>query len=184
MRAFVALPLPGDLRELLAARAAHVVGGHPVSGENMHLTLGFLGEVSDEALHEFHEAFEGHSRPMRRLGAPGVAIRGFGVFGDPARVLFADVAANEALSELAGAVRGAAFRAGITLKHQRFHPHITIRRFARHDGADPVFLARFLTIEAGFAPPDFAVHEAVLYRSRLLPSGAQYTPLATYPLAP
>src|SRR5262249_12060575 len=47
-RLFVAIDLPESTRQLLAALDPHIRGARWTNPEQMHLTLGFFGDVPDE----------------------------------------------------------------------------------------------------------------------------------------
>src|SRR5262249_18277242 len=98
MRCFVALDLPDDVRWALDARQARWRAGPPradvrgVAPAGLHLTLKFLGEVTDERRDAVRAALE---RVARRTAPIGLACAGLGVFPGPARprVVWAGVTA-------------------------------------------------------------------------------------------
>ena len=178
MRAFVGIPLPEDLTDRLEELAVGLRFGRAVPAENMHVTLAFLDEQPEEVLADLHEALAGMHLP-----APHLEIDGLDVFGgDKPRLLFARVVPDAGLSDLRAKVRQAAGQVGIALKHERFRPHITLRRFSRLSPHERLELVHFFTACGGFAWPGFAAPDCVLYASHLTQDGAQYDRLATYPL--
>lgn len=176
-RAFVAIPMPEDAAARLANLARGLTVGRRVGEENLHLTLAFLGEVTDEGLGELHDTLSG----VR--GAP-VELRftGLGVFGeDRPRTLWAAVAAEPGLLELQRQVERAARRAGLSPEARRFVPHVTLARFrGRQEDAGP--LARFLGERGAATAPSLRAVAFSLMASRLRPEGAEYEELARYPL--
>lgn len=180
MRAFVALPLPEDLCDELEELASALPFGRDVLAENMHVTLAFLGEQTPDALESLHERLKGLTAV-----APHLKVDRLDVFGGgKPRVLFANIVPDDALTALSRKVRQAARSSGITLGHERFRPHITIRRFHRQTEPQMDALHRFLTGERAFSWPAFTVPEMQLVGSTLMPHGPEYEVLAAYPLTP
>lgn len=176
-RAFVAIPMPEDAAARLAGLARGLTVGRRVPEENLHLTLAFLGEVTDEGLEELHETLSG-------LRAAPVDLRfaGLGTFGDDRpRALWAAVVAEPALATLQKDVERAVRRAGLAPEARRFVPHVTLARLkGRREDAAP--LARFLEGRGGASVPPVRAVAFSLMSSRLRPDGAVYEELARYPL--
>ena len=181
MRLFIAIDLNEAARDAIAAEQARLkkaIGDRSslkwVRDEQTHLTLVFLGEVSDDGAPRVIETIE---RPLARSPFDA-SFEGIGMFpphGAP-RVLWVGVAAGaqEMIAvqrELAGRVR----QLGITLEDRPFHPHLTLARWRESGAAD-----RRRVGEAASATTIARIHvdHATLYRSRLSPSGSTYTPLA------
>jgi RNA 2',3'-cyclic 3'-phosphodiesterase len=176
-RAFVAIPMPEDAAARLAALARGCPVGRRVPEENLHLTLCFLGDVSDAGLEEMHEALE-----AIRSGPVELNFEGLGVFGDEKpRALWAGVAAAPGLVELQGRVERSARRAGLTPEARRFVPHVTLVRMkGRREDTEP--LARFLATRVVAAVPPVRAVAFSLIASQLHPDGARYEELARYPM--
>jgi 2'-5' RNA ligase len=176
-RAFVAIPMPEDAAARLAALVRGLAVGRRVPEENLHLTLAFLGEVTDDGLEELHDTLSG-------LRAAPVELRfeGLGLFGeDRPRALWAAVAADPGLAALQKQVEKAARRAGLAPEARRFVPHVTLARFkGRREDTAP--LARFLEGRGGAPVPPVRAVAFSLMSSRLRPDGAVYEELARYPL--
>ncbi|SFJ71720.1 2'-5' RNA ligase [Celeribacter neptunius] len=179
MRAFVGIPLPEDLSDRFEDLASGLRLGRAVPAENMHVTLAFLDDQPEEVLAELHEALSAMTLPQ-----PEIAIEGLDLFGGAKpRLLFASVTAHEALTELRRKVRQAVQRVGITLPHERFRPHVTLRRFNRLAPFERDELERFLTLQGGFQWPGFRPEACQMVESLLTQEGAQYEVLASYPLS-
>lgn len=181
MRAFLALPLPDAATATLERLQQEIPVGTLVPGDNLHLTLVFLGDRSVAELEELHFALEA-------LRAPAFDLRlaGLDCFdrADPA-ALHIGVTACPPLDALQARVRAAIHGAGITLDRVRFRPHVTLARFNRGLGADQAArLGRFLAARGDFALPAFAVRSFCLYESILTKDGAVYEVMAEYPLHP
>lgn len=176
-RAFVAIPMPEDAAARLAALARGCPVGRRVPEENLHLTLSFLGDVSDAGLEDLHDTLQ-----AIRSGPVELSFEGLGVFGDDKpRTLWAGVAAAPGLTELQGRVERAARRAGLAPEARRFVPHVTLVRMkGRREDAEP--LARYLGQRVGATVPPVRAVAFSLMASRLRPEGAEYEELARYPM--
>ncbi len=177
MRAFVAIPVPEDIRERLEALQSDLPVGRLADPETFHVTLAFLGDESVERIEAAHEALE-------NLAAAPFSLRidGLGTFGGGApKTLFAAIAPSEPLDTLQRKVRSLLHGAGIMPDRARFRPHVTLARFRPGSGIEAA-LARFLTRHASFGSAPFPVTEVVLYRSHLTGDGAIHDALAEYPL--
>lgn len=177
MRCFIALPLPDDLTGILAGLGARAPVGRPVPRENLHLTLAFLDEISEEQAWELHAELE----ELRAAPVP-LALTGLEVLGGAVpSALVATATGPEALH---GQVLQAVRRAGLTLARRRFRPHVTLTRLKdRLPPEDEARLARFLSESAGPGVWQTArIDSFALYRSHLRPEGPVYEELAAYPL--
>ena len=176
-RAFAAIALPESQREALAALQLMLPLPARVPPENLHLTLVFLGELSDPVLEAVHDGFA-----ALRAAPFALTLAGTGLFGGARpRVAFAGVAPSPELAALQARVETAARRAGAAPEARRFTPHVTLARFAP-GRADAPRLEQAVVATAGFRTGPFAVADFVLCGSRLSPRGAQYRDLARYPL--
>ena len=178
MRAFIAIPVPENIRERLEDLQADLRVGRLADPETFHVTLAFLGEEPVERIEAAHEALSG-------LSAAPFAIRldGLGSFGGrEMKTLFASVAPSEPLSALHRKVRSLLHGAGIMPERERFRPHVTLARFRPGQAADPA-LARFLAANVAFGSAPFPVTQVILYRSHLTAGGSIHEPLAEYDLA-
>jgi 2'-5' RNA ligase len=128
MRMFVALWPPADAVDELAAAVAGARSLAPdlrwVPPEQWHLTLAFLGEVSQERRDDVAARL---GRAARR--SPGLRLRfaGAGRFGG--RVLFTRVAGDrDPLRHLAASSAAAGRRAGLRTDDRPYRPHLTLAR--------------------------------------------------------
>ncbi|MEM8732466.1 MAG: RNA 2',3'-cyclic phosphodiesterase [Pseudomonadota bacterium] len=181
MRAFVALDLPESWRDDLECLQVHLRTGRVVPAENLHLTLAFLGDVSEAVLEEIHESLDHVPKPGIRLRILGLDL--FGSATAP-RLVCAVVDDSQILRDLQSRVARLARSAGLDLERRRFRPHVTLARFGRTARADPMALSAFLADHGGFHLPETRFHAMGLYASTLRPDGAEYQALGIYPLAP
>jgi 2'-5' RNA ligase len=179
VRAFVAVFPPLEVREALIT----VARGLPVTGEvrwvqpaNVHLTLKFLGDVSEDDLGRVAEALE----PVRLRHGPFEAeLSGFGAFPSArrARILWAGIGeGSDRLRALARDVEASLEPLGFEREDRAYIPHLTLGR-AR---GRPVALEPTETL---LTVARFSVRHMELMESMLAATGSTYSTLAVYPLS-
>lgn len=181
MRLFTAVTMPeniiatlektqGELRQSLA-------GVRWVKPANLHLTLLFLGEVPEARLDEVKAALAGVR--ARRFG---FSLGGLGAFPekDAPRVVWAGARQGaEALTRLAGGVRGALSPLGFKPEEKDFTPHLTLGRVSYFKTKKPPsFWAAWSKKEFG----SMTVSEFCLMKSDLRPAGSVYHVLERFAL--
>jgi 2'-5' RNA ligase len=149
--------------------------------ESWHLTLRFLGEISDADASAFADALD-----QRRVGAVSAAeLHSAGPVAFPSRgrprVLGVGLAQPASLEALWRAGAEAARRIGLPPEHRSFHPHLTLAR-VRDPWPRPAVEAFWTEVE-NWAPPPWRFSSCVLFSSRLNPAGAVHTPVRTWELA-
>lgn len=180
VRAFVAIPVPRRVAEAAldaAQRAAGTVRSiRWVALENIHLTLKFLGEISDEQAAGISAGLEAIAREATRDKGQ---VRGLGAFppGGPVRIIWAGVAGAPTLTDLARRVEDAAERIGVAREDRPFAPHVTIGRKKDPRGSEQL-RAGLAACVKDFGP--LPVEEIVLMRSELHAEGAKYEIVAKY----
>ncbi len=176
-RAFVALWPPEAMAEALVAAQRGLPFGRLVPEENLHVTLAFLGDLSEAELEAAHEALAGIAGP-----APQVSVEGIGTFGGARpRALWAAVPREAGLIALQSGVTRRLRAAGVAPEARKFVPHITLARF-RHGTVEDANLQRFIADRAGLRLAPAAVPAFSLVASTLGPGGAVYEDLVQYPL--
>jgi 2'-5' RNA ligase len=148
--------------------------------DRLHLTLQFIGEVSDAVSHEIsarlrpafaRPSFEMHFDRLGtfpRSGRPRVVWLGIERGADALGALQTEVA--DRLSDVA-------FRR----ESRAFSPHLTLARFK--DGGTRADGERIAGVPLAPAA-GCTIDHVTLYHSRLSPRGATYTPLVVTPLGP
>jgi len=174
MRAFVAIELNEDVADAVSRLQAALPCGRAVPRENLHLTLLFLGDQSEERLEDLHFGLEKITSLPFELRVAGLGSFG----GTQPRTVFADVAADPLLNTLHDKTVSAARRAGVRVERRRFHPHITVARLGRYDAGAK--LETYLAQHADTPLPVLPVSGFSLWSSMLHPDGARYEILARY----
>ena len=170
-RLFIAVALPGPVREQLLALCEPVRGIAWTRPEQLHLTLRFLGDV-EVSLRESLEM----SLVRVRVEPFVLPISGAGSFParGPARVLWIGVGhGHTRLYQLRQQVDDAVLAAGLSPDLRYFHPHVTLGRVK--DEAPPGTVAQFLRQNGEFEAAPIRVDAIHLYASELRPSGAVHT---------
>lgn len=176
LRLFVALDFPPDVRDRLAGLAGGVPGARWTDPDGLHLTLRFIGEVSDDRAADIDSALAGIAAPAFDLVLDGVGVFGS---GRGARVLWAGVERSEALLHLQGKVESALVRCGLAAEERRFSPHVTL---ARLTNAPAERIGRFLEERGLFRAGPVRMDHFTLYRSHLGKGGSVYEALGEYGL--
>lgn len=178
MRAFVALDLPEVVLGPIAGLQAGLGVGRTVEPEVLHLTLAFLGEVSENEAADCADVLAGTSLPPVTL-----TLKGLDLFGGKRPAVLFVAAEGEGLDRLHGKVARAVREAGLHFPRERFRPHVTIARFGKEMSArDQVRLGEFLMLNGRFALEPVSCETVTLYRSHLREAGAIHEPLAQFSL--
>ncbi len=181
MRLFVGVPLPDDVRtKLWAFWEAHGIktaSVRPVSAENYHITLKFIGEVPESKAKRIETALEQATLKNEFT----VHISGIGGFprNDSAKVVWAGVQEGfQELTVLSEYIDRLLVDEGIPRETKPFHPHVTLARIKR-GVADVTTLSR---MQPNFGT--FAFRKFRLYKSTLTPEGPIYKALRDYEVRP
>lgn len=180
MRTFVAIDFPGEVRDRLWRATAPL--REPdwrirwVGPERLHLTLKFIGEIEEDRADAFGRALD---RAVSDIPPFPVRLGGVGAFpslGRP-RVVWLGVDAPPELEALHRAVEEELSALGVDPEDRAFHPHVTLGRVKR---------GRPEGMEAAAAKVDHEercrVARVHLKRSRLRPTGAEYSTLSAHEL--
>lgn len=176
MRAFIAVELPEQTKLELVDMAAQLrrcgVRASWVRPERMHLTLRFLGEISEDQVEAAGE-FLASGYAGREVFA--CHVHGAGAFPNVRRpnVLWAGIEPLEGgLAETQAVAEEAAQRIGLKAERRRFHPHLTLGRIRRPETAGDV--GRALRPLTEFRGAHFFVDGVSLFSSTLTPDGPVY----------
>ncbi len=166
-RLFTGLQIPQSHADRLMLLRGDIAKARWIAPENYHITLRFLGDISDNTADMFIEKIAGLSFEPFTL-----SIKGVGHFGHRrSHALWAAVERNEQLDRLHKIHERAAIEAGLAAETRRFTPHITLARLSR---TRPCAVAPFLADFADFKLPPFEVSEAVLFSAKPSTGGGPY----------
>jgi len=184
VRLFVALEIPSTVRENLATLLASMrsITKEPrwVRAENLHVTLKFLGEVAESKV----DAVRSTLAEIRSDRAVTLEFGGLGFFPSEKhpRVFWAGMQAPPNLKTLAGDIDGAMEKLRIPCEKREFSPHLTLARFERP--RLPEALRKLIAENQERAFGSLRTNEFRLIQSKLKPTGAEYTTVATFKFAP
>lgn len=185
IRSFIAIEIPEEIRKNIHASLDKV--RRQTSGVKwleipaMHLTLRFLGEVDEKLL-------ESEITPRLKAWAAGgnalqLKLEGVGIFPSVTKPRIFWAGLNGQVMELKrmqAALEKALEGLPIHQEQKEFHPHLTLGRI-KVPGAAKVWqkiLEEYEKIDFG----DFLSKAAVLFKSELTRSGANYTKLKEFKL--
>ncbi|HUC71476.1 MAG TPA: RNA 2',3'-cyclic phosphodiesterase [Stellaceae bacterium] len=175
LRLFVGIGFPPELKLRLSLLCSGIPKARWVDPGNLHLTLRFIGEISEDAAADVDEALA-RLRARRFL----LQLAGTGVFGgDRPRNLWAGVERTPELAALHDKIEQALTRAGLPPEPRKFSPHVTLARL-HNPPLDTV--AEFLATHAGFRAEPLPVETFSLIASYPTKAGSVYEDQADYRL--
>jgi RNA 2',3'-cyclic 3'-phosphodiesterase len=183
MRLFVALEIPPEVRENLAALLKSLREASPqtrwVRPKNLHVTLKFIGEVPAAKLADIRGALAG----VRSEQPVVLDFRGLGFFPNEKRprVFWEGIEASPNLKTLAAEIDGATEKLGIAREWRPFSPHLTLARFEPPRLPETLRVAIHENAEREFG--SLRTSEFHLIASKLKPSGAEYTTVESFRFA-
>lgn len=168
IRLFAALEAPPEIAEALVRRQVGVAGALWRPPASLHITLRFFGEITETKADDLDAELS-----RVRGAALTLALEGVGAFsdGDDIQAIWAGVAENPALRQLARRCETAARRAGLKPETRSYRPHLTL---AYLNGADPAAVAAWIQAHNLLRSPPFRIDAFGLYSSRLGSQGALY----------
>jgi RNA 2',3'-cyclic 3'-phosphodiesterase len=182
MRTFIAIDLDENLKEALEifagelkplTRSVRWVG---ISG--MHLTLKFLGEISEAQAARIGSALEAAASRHRIFT---LVLEGTGTFppGRRApRVLWVGAVPGAPLLALQEDIEGEMAKLAFEREKRPFHPHLTLGRVKSSGGLDSLVQEIRKHRERKFG--EMSVEKIIFFQSTLKPSGAEYTVLKEF----
>ncbi|MGC8844958.1 MAG: RNA 2',3'-cyclic phosphodiesterase [Candidatus Hydrogenedens sp.] len=180
-RAFIAIEIPSDVREIIWNNTKPASGMLKslvkwVPPENMHLTLRFLGAITlsiSDKLRENLRQISVQFNPVKfKLSVPGV----FPSWKEP-RVLWVGLDIIEGdINQIQSKIEQQAQMVGLPQEKQKFHPHITVGRVK----TPSPFLSNTWKNVKIQQTPEFIVDKITLFKSTLNPDGAFYEVIDTF----
>jgi len=181
VRLFVALEVPAEVRETIAALIRELkpldASWKWTRAENLHITLKFLGEISIQGFDEIVAALT--EVPFEQ--SLTLCFRGLGFFPNDRRprVLWVGIEGPPGLLNLARNVEDSLTGVGVERDDRAFTPHLTLAR--SKEGRVAPQLRETLTICSGRNLGTVVASAFHLVRSDLKSTGAEYTTLASFP---
>lgn len=186
MRLFVALDVPAGVRqtlgELIDRLKPKCRGAHWVRSEAIHVTLKFIGHVSDQDIVKI-EGIRAALAKIRSEQPVDMRFRGLGFFPNERRphIVWCGIEASANLASLAAAIEGALEPLGIERESRAFSPHLTLARIS-----SPGEIGSLVREARQLKDQDFGAAretEFHLFNSLTKSSGAEHTKIETYPFA-
>jgi 2'-5' RNA ligase len=181
VRAFLAIPLPEQLKDSISAFQqslhAHWPDSRWIRPENLHLTLHFFFALEQETLEKIKVSVlsvKGCQQPFT------VEVEGLGAFPNlhHPRILWLALKPEEQLRQLHSDCRKALSQVGVATESRPYSPHLTIGR--RRPGRSNLPALRYSVDHASVG--QLHVDRLILFESRLRPDGAEHIPILTMTL--
>ncbi len=174
-RLFVALDIPFEIRKRISMICCGLNGVKWVPEENLHLTLKFIGEKSEDVAEEIAQVlseikFEAFEIILKDVGC-------FPIRKDP-KILWIGVNDNLAINSLFKKIEKALISLELEPEKRNFYPHVTI---ARIEKIKQDRLSAFYEKFGLFKTEAFHIKEFHLYSSHLTNKGSIYEKLASFP---
>jgi len=187
LRTFIAVDIPPGIQKNIQQsvdKLRRSIGNSVrwVPTNNIHLTLKFLGDVSQENVDILSQAL---STEADSCSSFDLSVSGLGSFPNSkrARVLFIRIQAPAELEALQRGIETATTRLGYESDPHPFSPHLTIGRVRdRVSASDQQKICKTLEETKIDLLGTARVDSVQLYKSELKPSGSVYTRLFSAPL--
>jgi 2'-5' RNA ligase len=183
MRLFTGIDLPEDVRERLERLLMHLRPAAHLKWSavyNLHITLKFIGECSEEKLPQIEAAL----RSLTQRPPISMEVRGLGWFPNPRnpRVFWVAVHGGDALQSLAHDSDDALEPLGVAKETRAFTAHLSLARIKEPTPLEALrsAIAKLESAEFG----SFNADRFYLYRSQPGSAGSIYTKLSEYCFQP
>ena len=188
VRAFIAVEPTDAIKENIARLDKKLpepgIGLKPVSSDNMHLTLKFLGHTPAEKVREIKAVLgelTSGAKPFR------LSFRGVGAFPSPERPLILWAGArdeNSNLLSIQAELEERLEKTGFDREKRPYHPHATVARLEKNvkSGAKKA-VGEWLEKNRDADFGEMEVRCLSLFRSELSARGAVHTPIAKFDFA-
>ena len=183
IRAFIAIDLPSEVLQCLEdveKQLKQSLGGISVRWvpvENIHLTLKFLGDVSESNIDMLTDILQSTVSSVKQFE---LSVGGLGAYPKPhrPRVIWVGVEAPPELMSAQRSIESEMAHLGYARDKRPFNPHLTLGRVSRHSSNKDVRkIAEVLSSQTIGYIGSARVTAFHLYRSDLKPSGAVYSRL-------
>ncbi len=179
LRVFIAVDINPEIRQELirihSELKSRIKGDLSwIEPENIHLTLRFLGQVTDEQLEEIKKIVEAISKKVKKFYMDLGAIGAFPDILNP-RIIWVGIKFGfDQLNELNAELEDRLETINFAVGEKYFHPHLTIARVKSLEGKNTI-----AEIAKEIIPKQLPtiVDKLVIIQSELTPKGAKYTHL-------
>ena len=182
MRTFIAIDLDQTIKDALSALIKKLDSGDRnirwVKPQGMHLTLKFLGEVSEDKIQEVQSVL---GRIVEDYSRFQLSLKGTGTFPPEARiprVLWIGIEENASLQNIQARVENELHKIRFPKEKRKYHPHLTLGRVKGSQNLETVMETFGSHNRAEFG--NMTVNRLTLFKSTLKPSGAEYTILSEF----
>jgi len=184
-RVFCAIEIPENIRQRISRHAQQLHEALPdvqaswTKPDNIHLTLKFFGNISQQ---QVLKASEAAARAVDGLGSFTIHVQGAGSFPPrgPAKVLWIGIGdPTGKLLQLQQKFESECEQEGLPKEARAFHPHLTVARLRTARGARALAEQHK---QLGFEGGTVSVSSLILFRSELSSTGSTYTRISTYRL--
>ena len=175
MRVFIGVTLPERVRDNLARSVSELspfASGSFIPKTNYHITLHFLGEISDDKLIFVQSAMDS----IKEYTAPTLSVNRLTVLRG-SNIVCAKILHDEKLLALHEKLATELDKYGFTTEHRAYRPHVSLIRNASFN----IPFSEAVKNATVYNKP-FCATEITLYQSTLTPNGAIYNPLYTIKL--
>ena len=180
-RVFIGIPIGDKIKSILPSLKTSIHSSRDIirwiPPENIHLTLSFLGNISDQDIPNIIQSIENciTSKIFK------IIIESTGVFPSVNFPIILWIGIGKGADELTllqKEIERSVRKFKEISRKEKFNPHITIARICRsHLKID---VLPFLNTV--YSPIELDINSICLYKSILLPEGAGYTVLTEFPL--
>lgn len=178
MRTFIAVELTGELKRKIGELQGYLkrVGANVswVKPGNVHATLKFLGEISDDRI---ETVFDGIRKALEGAEIFKLSLKDLGCFPNLRRPRVIWIGIERGKVELAlihKKIEQQMDNIGFSKEDREFSPHLTIGRIKSPKNLDKLTELIKSTI---FQSEEIDIKEVVVMKSQLHPGGSIYTPL-------
>ena len=182
MRSFVAIALEKGIKDSLSALIRKLDTGDKnirwVKPQGMHLTLKFLGDVSEDKIEEVKSLL---AKIVKDHSSFQLTFKGTGTFPPQSRiprVAWIGIERNETLQIIHARLEKEFHKISFPKEKRSYHPHLTLGRIKGPQNLETVIKTLNQYKEKEFG--EMTVKRITLFKSTLKPTGAEYTVLSEF----
>ncbi|MFH1578097.1 MAG: RNA 2',3'-cyclic phosphodiesterase [Candidatus Omnitrophota bacterium] len=187
MRAFIAIELPEDIRNILGNinNQLEQTGADVkwVLPQNAHLTLKFLGEITPSLVDRVSAAL---NETAQKNPCFTLRLSGLGAFPklNYARVIWIGITNDQPVIKIAKELKRQMREIGFPKESRKFNSHITLGRVRSGSNQNALIeKIGFLNKESPHLLAEFKVINLTFFKSTLTPQGPIYEKLSSAPLS-